>query len=120
MDAPARGVWKESALDTLVALLDSPLALKVNVGVGVALFVAFLVYWFSREGRDERGRRVVSVAALAAFVMLFVALNAFGVLYPWMVEGGWVRVANCLQLAYGVVLLTADAAILVARRSRLE
>ena len=57
MDASARGVWKESALDTLAALLDSPLALKVNVGVGVALFVAFLVYWFSREGRDERGRR---------------------------------------------------------------
>lgn len=107
-------------MDTLVALLDSPLSLKVNVGVGVALFVAFLVYWFSREGRDERGRRVVSVAALAAFVMLFVALNVFGVLYPWMVEGGWVRVANCLQLAYGVVLLTADATILVARRSRLE
>lgn len=69
---------------------------------------------------SERGRRVVSVAALAAFVMLFAALNVFGVLYPWMVEGGWVRVANCLQLAYGVVLLTADAAILVARRSRLE
>ena len=41
--------------------------------------------------------------------MLLVALNAFGVLYPWMVEGGSVRVANCLRLACGVVLLTADA-----------
>ena len=57
-------------MDTLVALLDSPLALKVNVGVGVALFVAFLVYWFSREGRDERGRRVVSVAALGAAALI--------------------------------------------------
>lgn len=78
-----------------------------------------MAYWFSREGRDERGRKVVSVAALAAFVMLFFALNAFGLLYSWVTEGGWVRVANCLQLAYSVVLLTADVAILVARRSRL-
>ncbi len=106
-------------MDAFVALLDSSVALKANVGVGVVLFVIFLAYWFSREGRDERGRRVVSVAALAAFIMLFVALNAFGVLCPWMVEDGWVRVANCLQLAYGIVLLTADAAILIARRSRM-
>lgn len=81
--------------------------------------MAFIAYWFSREGRDERCRKVVSVAALAAFDMLFSALNAFGLLYSWVTEGGWIREANCLQFAYSVVLLTADVAILIARRSRL-
>lgn len=107
-------------MDAIVALLDNSMALKVNSIVGTALFVAFIAYWFSHEGRDERGRKVVSVAALAAFVMLFFALNAFGLLYSWVTEGGWVRVANCLQLAYSIVLLTADIAIIIARRSRLE
>ena len=120
MDASARGVWKESALDTLAALLDSPLALKVNVGVGVALFVAFLVYWFSREGRDERGRRVVSVAASPPSSCCSSPSTPSACCTPGWSRAAGVRVANCLQLAYGVVLLTADAAILVARRSRLE
>ena len=41
----------------MVALIDSDVALKVNSLLGFVWLGLFFMYYFSREGRDERGRK---------------------------------------------------------------
>ena len=45
----------------MVALIDSDVALKVNSLLGFVWLGLFFVYYFSREGRDERGRKGFSL-----------------------------------------------------------
>ena len=92
----------------MVALIDSDVALKVNSLLGFVWLGLFFVYYFSREGRDERGRKVIAIAALCAFIMLFIVMNVLGYVFG----SGWggqnvTRTMNCLQTAYSAVLLTA-------------
>ena len=101
----------------MVALIDSDAALKVNSLLGFVWLGLFFMYYFSREGRDERGRKVIAIAALCAFIMLFIVMNVLGYVFG----SGWggqnvTRTMNCLQTAYSAVLLTVDVVILIARR----
>lgn len=101
----------------MVALIDSDAALKVNSLLGFVWLGLFFMYYFSREGRDERGRKVIAIAALCAFIMLFIVMNVLGYVFG----SGWggqnvTRTMNCLQAAYSAVLLTADVVILIVRR----
>ncbi len=106
--------------ERFIALLDNPIALKVSSITGLILLALFILYFFSREGRDERGRKVISIAALCAFVVLFVSMNWLGYMYStWGIENQ-VRVLNCAQLAYTAVLVTADIAILIVRNMNIK
>lgn len=69
----------------MVALIDSDAALKVNGLLGFVWLGLFFVYYFSREGRDERGRKVIAIAALCAFIMLFIVMNVLGYVFG----SGW-------------------------------
>ena len=96
----------------LLLFFDNQTALQVSSLVGFLLLAFFI---FSREGRDERGRKVTAIASLAAFIMLFVSMNVLSGFTDWASENP-VRMRSCMQLAYSAVLLTADAAILIVRK----
>ena len=105
----------------LIALFDNFTVLRIHSLFGFVLLGLFVVYFFSREGRDERGRKVISIVALCTLTVLFVAMNWLGYVYG----GGWaldneVRAMQCAQLAYTVVLLTADVSILIVRNLNLK
>ena len=51
----------------LELLFDSQIALRGNVILGCILLAIFIFYFFSKEGRDERGRKIISIAALCSF-----------------------------------------------------
>lgn len=107
-------------LQRLISLLDSSIVLKINSGIGFVLFIIFIAYFFSKEGRDERGRKIIAIASLCAFVVLFIALNVLG----GVLGSGWgvnnvTRTMNCLQTAYTVVLLSADITILITRQAKI-
>lgn len=104
----------------LLSLFDNSIALKVNAIIGIILLAFFICYFFSKEGRDERGRKVIAIAAVCAFVVLFIAMNWLGYVYEsqWGIKNG-VRALNCAQLAYTAVLLTADIAVLIVRKMKL-
>lgn len=107
-------------LETLAPFLDSFTILRINSLVGFGLLALFLLYFFSKEGRDERGRKVIATSALCAFVMLFLVANALGYFYGgsgWGIENS-TRALNCAQFAYTFVLLTADIAILILRNRK--
>ena len=105
----------------LVSLLDNPLVLRVNAGIGIALFVIFIIYFFSKEGRDERGRKIIAIASLSAFLALFIIMNVLGGFggNGWGIENV-TRTMNLLQTGYTIVLLVADVAILIVRKTKIS
>ena len=76
-------------------------------------------YFSSKEGRDERGRKIISIAALCSFVTLFIVLNMIPFFVTWMMDNE-IRLANVIQSAYTIVLLVADIAILIVRKLKLN
>ena len=104
----------------LVSLLDNPLVLRVNAGIGIALFVIFIIYFFSKEGRDERGRKIIAIASLSAFLALYIIMNVLGCFWGkgWGIEKVTITM-NILQTVYTIVLLVADVAILIVRKTKI-
>lgn len=104
-------------LEVLTGLFDSSLFLKIEVIFGCILLVGIIVFYFSNEGRDERGRGIVAASALIAFVILFVVLNILPLFMEFLMDNT-VRMANGIQFLYNIVLLSADISVLIMRKVR--
>ncbi len=84
--------------------------MKINAGLGFLLLGFFVYFYFSKKGRDERGRGLIVTASLISFVMLFVLLNIFAYLLERSMDN-IVRLANGVQTVYTLFLLTADTCL---------
>ena len=104
-------------VEWLTILFDSRIFMKVNAGLGFLFLGFFVFFYFSKEGRDERGRGLIATASLIAFAMLFVLLNIVPNFFEWSMDN-IVRLANVIQTAYTLFLLTADIALLILRKIR--
>ncbi len=104
-------------IEWLTVLFDSRVFMKANAILGFVLLGFFIFFYFSREGRDEQGRGLIATASLAAFVVLFVLLNAAAYFFSWAMDN-IVRLANLIQTVYTLFLLSADIALLVLRKIR--
>ena len=59
-------------LETLAPIFDNVTVLRVHSLLGFALLaLLFSSTPFSKEGRDERGRKIIATSALCAFVVPF-------------------------------------------------
>ena len=77
-------------IEWLTVLFDSRVFMKANAILGFVLLGFFIFFYFSREGRDERGRGLIATASLAAFVVLFVLLNVAPYFFGWaIISSGW-------------------------------
>ena len=54
-------------VEWLTILFDSRIFMKVNAGLGFLFLGFFVFFYFSKEGRDERGRGLIATASLTAF-----------------------------------------------------
>ena len=104
-------------IEWLTVLFDSRVFMKANAILGFVFLGFFIFFYFSREGRDERGRGLIATASLAAFIVLFVLLNAAAYFFGWGMDN-IVRLANLIQTVYTLFLLSADIALLVLRKIR--
>ncbi|MDE6889598.1 MAG: hypothetical protein K2P45_13335 [Eubacterium sp.] len=104
-------------VEWLSLLFDSRIFMKINAGVGFLLLGFFIFFYFTKEGRDERGRGLIATASLVSFAMLFVFINIFGYLLQWAMDN-IVRLANGVQTVYTLFLLTADIVLLILRKIR--
>ena len=104
-------------VEWLTILFDSRIFMKINAGFGFLFLGFFVFFYFSKEGRDERGRGLIATASLIAFAMLFVLLNIVPYFFEWSMDN-IVRLANVIQTAYTLFLLTADIALLILRKIR--
>ena len=67
------GIYK-----TIYGLLNT---LEFAVGskiLSVLLFILLLIYFFSKEGRDERGRAIIGTASFYSSISLLISLNLVG------------------------------------------
>lgn len=101
----------------LALIFDSRIFMKINAVLGFLFLGIFVFFYFTKEGKDERGRGLIATASLVAFAMLFVLLNIFPVFSEWLMEN-IVRLANGIQTVYTLFLLTADIALLILRKIR--
>lgn len=76
-------------IEWLTRLFDNRTFMRINAVFGFLFLGFFLFFYFSKEGRDERGR----------------GLNI-------------VRLANGIQTVYSLFLLTTDIALLILRKIR--
>lgn len=67
----------------LELLFDSQIALRGNVILGCILLAIFIFYFFSKEGRDERGLKNYCNRGSMFIVTLFVVLN----MIPFLLHG---------------------------------
>lgn len=104
-------------LEYISFLLDSSFFMRANGILGFILLGLFIFFYFSKEGRDERGRGLIATASLIAFISLFFLLNIVGQNLIWLMNNP-VRLMNGLQLAYTLFLLIADIALLILRKIR--
>ena len=104
-------------IEWLNILFDSRIFLRINAVFGFLFLGFFVFFYFSKEGRDERGRGLIATASLISFAMLFVLLNIFPIFIRWSVDN-IVRLSNGIQTVYTLFLLTADIALLILRKIR--
>ncbi len=104
-------------VEWVTRLFDSRIIMQINASLGFLFLGFFLYFYFSKEGRDERGRGLIATASLISYVMLFVLLNIFGYSQKWCMDN-IVRLSNGIQTVYTLFLLTADIALLILRKIR--
>ena len=104
-------------IEWLTRLFDNRTFMQINAAFGFLFLGYFLFFYFSKEGRDERGRGLVATASLISYVVLFFLLNIFAFLMPWAMDN-IVRLANGIQTVYTLFLLTTDIALLILKKIR--
>lgn len=104
-------------IEWLTRLFDNRTFMRINAVFGFLFLGFFLFFYFSKEGRDERGRGLVATASLISYVVLFFLLNIFAYLVPWAMDN-IVRLANGIQTVYTLFLLTTDIALLILKKIR--
>ena len=60
------------AIYNLLNTMEFLIASKI---LSVILLILFLIYFFSKEGRDERGRAIIGTASIYSSISLLVSLN---------------------------------------------
>ena len=85
--------------------------------LSVFLLAIFCIYFFSKEGRDERGRAIIGTASLYSSISLVISLNLVGLFTNTVMSD--IRIftsAICLvMLVYEIVELTAIAILRIIR-----
>lgn len=99
------------------AVFDSKVLMRVGSGAGIVLFVFFVYYYVSKEGRDERGRGIIATACFVSFMFLFIMMNVLAFFITWASEMP-IRISNIIQILFDLSLLIADVYILIARKIR--
>ena len=73
-------------LELVEKIFDNIIVLRINGILGFVLLFTFVCYFFSREGRDERGKKIIATAALTSFFALFILINIIPMFLSWLME----------------------------------
>lgn len=104
--------------DMVWALMNSIEFAWVLKIVLLIMVAGLVVYAFSKEGRDERGRAIIGTACIWGFVAFFVAMNVFSLFTNSIMENGPVMFTNAYCLVTLAFLVPLWILILVLRKTR--
>lgn len=88
--------------------------IKILVFILTALFI---IYYFSKEGRDERGRSLIASSCVRGIVVFFILLNLCGYYTNYIVSDLEVY-TSAITITYDVTLLTILINIAILRKIR--
>ncbi len=98
-------------------LMNSDTVLYILYFALALLFVIFLVYALSKEGRDEHGRAILGTACIYGAIALLIAANVYSY-FSFVIMENIVIFSNAMRLGFGSFFLVADVAILILRKVR--
>lgn len=103
-----------NAVYNLLNTMEFVIASKI---LSVLLLIIFCIYFFSKEGRDERGRAIIGTASFFSAISLLVSLNLVALFtYTVMSDAKIFTSAICLVMViFEAVELVAIA---ILRRIR--
>ncbi|MCB7306113.1 hypothetical protein NE683_14090 [Bariatricus massiliensis] len=104
-------------MDFIEILFMSKWFTRINLLIGTILTIALLMYAFSKEGKDERGRGIIGTSCLWGIVALFVILNIIGALLNILVKNVML-IGNAIQSTFTLIILIIDILILILRKIR--
>lgn len=107
-------------------LLSDRQATFVNMVIGALLFVALLFLFFCRSSRDERGRKIIGKASIAALICFGVCATLFShymqhIAVQQSPNGGALVLdaflaVNAIQTIFNITAAVEIAGILILRR----
>lgn len=104
-------IYENVIYKAIYSLLNTIEFVMISKILSVILFAIFLVYFFSKEGRDERGRAIIGTASIYSAFSLVISLNLVGEFTNTVMSD--IRIftsAICLvMLIFEIVVLTAIA-----------
>ncbi len=102
-------------IEWITNLLDNVVFLRINGVFGFILLGVFIYFYFSKEGKDERGRGLLATSTFISFIAMFVIMNAFTMNLKFFMDN-WTRMMNMIQIMYTLFLLIADIAFLILKK----
>lgn len=104
-------------------LLTSRQITLVNMIIGAVAFVLLLILLFGRNSRDERGRKIIGKASIAALIGCAFSATMLSHYMQQLAEphGGILMIdaylaVNAIQLVYNITVLIEIAGILILKR----
>ncbi|MFR3790621.1 MAG: hypothetical protein ACLTWO_01665 [Blautia massiliensis (ex Durand et al. 2017)] len=107
------------------AFLSDRQVTLVNMVVGVLLFIVLLFLFFRRNSRDERGRKIIGKASIAALVCFAICATLFSHYMQYVAvqqsSGGALVLdamlaVNAVQLIFNITVVVEIAGILILSR----
>ena len=104
-------------------LLTSRQVTLVNMIIGAVLFVLLLILLFGKNSRDERGRKIIGKASIAALIGCAFSATVLSHYMQRLAEphGGTVIIdaylaVNAIQLVYNITVLIEIVGIFILKR----
>lgn len=101
----------------IYGILNSEMVAIIDRLLTLILFIIFLCYFFSKEGRDERGRNIIGTASFYSSISLLISLNIFG-LYSNTVMSNIIVLTNATCWVYLVFEIVQLVSIAILRRKK--
>lgn len=98
-------------------LLNTMEFVIVSKILSVLLLIIFCIYFFSKEGRDERGRAIIGTASFYSSISLLVSLNLVG-LFTYTVMSDIKIFTSAICLVMVIFEAVELVAIAILRRIR--
>ena len=110
-------IYDSPIYQAIYSLMDNTTFVWFNAIACIVLIVLFVLYAFSKEGRDEHGRAIIGSACLWGLLALFILMNIFGQ-FTWTILSSPYVFTNAYRLVFNLYMIVVLVAIAILRKVR--
>ncbi len=101
---------------TFTELMNNMTFTKVLWWITILFFIAFVVYCFTKEGRDEHGKAILGRACFNGIISLVITINIL-LGYTYTVLQSAIFFTNSIRLMFDSFLLVIFISIAILRKT---